>query len=175
MTRPWNPKPTLFLERTKQILQDKGYSKECYTLEDLANVIDETQKNVIHKVWLYKWLGLPILVLMPIISAFLSVIIAQKSPSEPFAMLVWLVPYMSFGLTVLTILNAIFKPGERFKQVCSLGIQVASFKDEVLSALASLSPVDDASLLKLVDANRKRFEVYQEQLIGLFLPEVGRS
>jgi len=81
--------------------------------------------------------------------------------------------YLSLSLTLLTILNSIFRPGERFREACLLGIKIAHFKSELLTALEEMKKITDASLLELVERYRKAFERYQEQLIGLFLPELA--
>lgn len=158
------------LARVKLILKKHNYRNSCYPLYDLAQSVDETINNVIMKIFIYKWTALFLLLMIPIISALLSILITQELAS-PFMKLKPTVPYLSVILTLLTILNSIFKPGERFKQVCLMSIKIGHFKSQVQEEIEKLSKVDETSLSELVDRLRKDFEPYQEQLITLFLPE----
>ena len=168
-------------EKAKKILKEKNYTKDCYPLDELINVVIATEKNVRSKVFWYKWSGLIFLVSIPLISALLSVIITQDSnpatnSSNTFRYLLPIAPYLSLGLTLITILNSIFKPSERFRTACFMSIKVSHFRADILADLEKLpSAVSDEVLLKVVHKHRKDFEFYQEQLVGLFLPEAVRK
>lgn len=172
---------TLLPEKAKEILKEKSYAKDCYPLDELINVVIATEKNVRAKVFWYKWSGLILLVSIPLISALLSVIITQDSEAtinstNTFRDLLPVAPYLSLGLTLMTILNSIFKPGERFRTACLMSIKVSHFRADILADLEKLpSAVSDDVLLKVIHKNRKDFEFYQEQLVGLFLPEAVRK
>ena len=170
------------LEKAKKILSDNNYTKDCYPLDDLFQTVVETESIVGRKVFIYKWFGFFLLVAIPIISTFLSVIITHNTEEVSlnntqniFEALLPIAPYLSLGLTLMTILNSIFKPGERFQAACFMSIKISHFRSDILADLEKLSPVDDESLLKLVHKHRKVFESHQEKLVGLFLPETMRK
>jgi len=161
------------LEKTRKILRDRGYRKTCYPLEDMAQAIDETKRNVKRKVGIYKWTGLALLTLIPILSALMSALLSMETKAPT---LMSLTRTLSFSLTLLTILNSIFKPGERFRSICSLGIQVDDFGSLALESLTRIpqDKLDELFLLALVDKRRKRLDSYRKQLIDLFLPEASQ-
>jgi hypothetical protein len=164
--------------RTKKILSDSNYEKECYPLNDLLLNVARTEANVERKVVLYKWFAFLLLMAIPIISAFLSVIVAEDAnggTQHAFGALLPYAPYFSFTLTLLTILASIFKPGERFQTACFMSIKISHFGSDILAGLEGLSPVDDKKLLEFSHSKREEFERYQEQLVGLFLPEAVRK
>jgi hypothetical protein len=157
--------------RAKSILSERGYDKPCYPLDHLAETIEGTSRNLKWKVFIYKWSGLIVLALVPIISTTLSLWISDKAPNpvsshSPITVL-------SYCLTFLTLLNSIFKPGERFKETCSMRIEVDSFGDDLLAEIEKMPKVEEASLLELAHNWRKNFVPYQKQLIRLFLPETA--
>jgi hypothetical protein len=162
------------LEKARIILQERGYRRTCYPLEDLARDIDNTQRSVVRKVFVYKWTGLALLTLIPILSALISSLLSMDEPKA--STLATLTKTLSFSLTLLTILNSIFKPGERFRSICSLGIQVADFSNQALESLERIpkNSLDEMSLLVVVGRLRRHLDSYREQLIDLFLPEASQ-
>jgi hypothetical protein len=105
-------------------------------------------------------------------SALLSVSVGIKDQNWA-----WMQSYslpLSLLLTLFTILNSIFKPGERFREACLIGIGIDRFKADLLMALEGLPQIDDAALLKIVQDKRAEFEPYQVELIGMLMPtEIG--
>lgn len=163
--------------QARKILSGKNYREPCYPLDDLLRIIVESIHNTERKVLFYKWFGFFLLVAIPLLSTVLSVALAsdEKNRQELVRFLLQYAPYLSLALTVMTLLNSIFKPGERFQTACFISIQISHFKSDLLADLEKLPlPVDTEGLLKLVHRRRKEFESYQEQLIGLFLPETVR-
>ena len=111
------------LDRAETILSEKNYKKDCYPLRELVCSINFIEKNVSRKVKIFKWFGQGLLILIPIISALLTFTVAAKQETT----LPWLkdsMPYLSLVLTLMTILNSIFRPGDRFKEACLLGIKI---------------------------------------------------
>lgn len=156
------------LSRIRSIVHKHGGNGICddiYPLDDLAQTVEKNCRNVEQKVFFYKWFGFSLLVLLPIISTVLSIFISENKNA--------IVPYLSYILTILTVLNSILKPGERFRQACSLAIKIEQFKSELLANLIKLPKLDEASLVEFSDKYRKEFVLYQEQLVGLFLPETA--
>jgi len=73
-------------------------------------------------------------------------------------------------LTLLTILNSIFKPSENFREACLIGVGIDRFTEDFLAALERMAQVDVSGLLELIEKKRKEFETYQIKLIGMFMP-----
>lgn len=167
--------------KVEQLLVAHSYSKACYPLEDLVSTIMGTEKIIWRKLKTYKWFGFILLTAIPVTSTILSVAITSNGgeggagTGDIFAWLKPYVPHLSVSLTLMTLLNAIFKPSERFQTVCSLSIKVSHFKSDVMAEIEKLSPFNEQKLLDLVDKFRSSFEPYQEQLVGLFMPEAVRK
>ncbi len=164
------------LAQARKVLSDKNYNKECFPLQDLIRTIVDAEILVSRKVTIYKWFGLVLLMSIPLVSALLSVLVTQNSDAVPkskmiFACLSIYAPYLSFLLTLMTIFNSIFKPGERFQSSCFIAIKIKNFRSNLIADLEKLSPVQDTTLIDLVQKHQVAFEAYQEKLIGLFLPE----
>jgi len=159
------------LVRAKLVLKKKGYTDDCYPMDDLIGIIEDNHTKTMRKVFFYKWTAVFLLVVIPLLSASLSFAVNRdvaqvfKGDLSPY------VPEMSLLLTVFTILNSILKPGERFKQACFIGIKIDHFKSDFIAELEKKSTIDDAILIDYVHSKRTRFECYQEQLIAMFLPE----
>lgn len=182
MWRKQSDQNTNLLEKAKTILKERNYTKDCYPLYELINTVVLTEKNVNRKVFWYKWSGFILLVSVPLISTLISVIISQETkvagsgPVNIFIALLPIAPYLSLGLTLMTILNSIFKPSERFRTACFMSIKISHFKSDILAEIEKLSsPIDNIALLKMVHLKRIDFELYQEQLVGLFMPEAIRN
>jgi hypothetical protein len=150
---------------------EKNRHTRCYALEDIAKTLDDTYRNVMLKVRLYKWAALALLTLIPVLSAFLSVLVSDKDHT-----LKGLAPaliYVSYLLTLLTILSSIFNPGERFKRICLLGIKLGDLKTRAIEGLERLQLHDDeAAIYKLAEKLSRELRPYREQLVELFLPEI---
>ncbi|GAB2887493.1 hypothetical protein GCM10027046_14740 [Uliginosibacterium flavum] len=152
------------------VLQEKGYRKHCHPLDTLSRTFEMTSKNVASKVRFYKWFGFILLTIIPIISALISVLISLKNPGSDWLPAEAMVFPLSLTLTLLTILNSIFKPSEKFREVCLIGIGIERFAVDFMVALERMPKVDESSLLELIDKKRKEFETYQIELIGMFMP-----
>lgn len=176
------PELTAFATAARQVLHDKQYTADCYPLSELVRTVVGTEKNLRNKIGLYKWSALFLLVAIPLISTLVSVIItpdapvAVGAPLEPFAALRGVAPYISLVLTLMTLLNSIFKPAERFHTACLMSIKTAQLRSEIVADLERLAtPPAEKDVLDLVHKHRKNFVAYQEQLIGLFLPETVKK
>lgn len=154
------------------ILKEKGFKEPCPPLDALAETVDFNSKLTDTKVFVYKWGGLFLLTSIPLVSALLSVSVGLEAghATELACTLEALSLPLSLLLTIGTILNSIFRPTERFRNACLLGIRITAFKSDFLVALERLEKVDKPALLDLVDTKRKEFEPYQKELIGMFLP-----
>jgi len=152
----------------KEILNEHGYTKVCHPLEDTVKDVGRTCANINSKVFLYKWSGLIILTAVPIISTILS-ILASESPTESITAIV---RYLSYSLTLLTLFNSIFKPKERFREVCSMGIRINDLRNAFLGKIETLpSAIEEEKLHALAAQFSKELVPFEKELIGLFLPE----
>jgi len=169
MSKSENEKRQTFMAQMKTILKEKGFNKECYSLNELAETIAWNAANAKRKVFFYKWFGLFLLISIPLISAFLSIALTTDNISA--WRLEGIVLVFSFALTVLTISNSILRPSERFVKACRIGIEIQAFKSDFLIGLEKMEQIDEATFLDYVHDKREEFKQFQEQLIGLFLPE----
>jgi hypothetical protein len=145
---------------------EKSQHRKYYYLEDAAKTLDELHRNVIIKVRLYKWTALAVLTLIPIFSTFLSVLLSEKNGA-----LTPILVYVSYTLTLLTLLSSIFNPGERFKRICVIGIELADIRTWALENLEQLTPSEE-SVHDFANKLREKLHPYEVQLVDLFLPEV---
>jgi len=152
----------------RAILSERGYEKVCRPLEELAQRIQETESNVSTKVWVYKFPGLILLGLIPIISTSLSMLVTADPRLGAWRELSYVLTWL---LTFLTVLNSIFRPSERFKESCRIGVDFQRIKSDFLADLESLPQIDESHLHGIVSKFNKLVEPYQKELIALFLPE----
>jgi hypothetical protein len=158
-----------FSEEVCEILKRKNYTATCYPLFHLTNSIMKNDKFVNNKVTIYKYLALPLLLGIPLISTYLS-IVANMKGDEFFTNSL---RYASVILTVMTVVNSIYRPRVRFAKSCKLEIKIEHFKSNFLGTLEKMQKIDEESLLAFESEQRAKFETYQEELITLFLPESG--
>jgi hypothetical protein len=158
--------------QAKAILQDHGYQKPCHPLEALARRIQNTERNLSIKIFVYKWTGLSLLVLIPIISTVISLLVAGEKSLVAISPSKWLYG-LSCTLTLLTVLNSIFRPSERFKEGCRMGVDFDLIRSYFLAELEEMSAVDEAHLHALVHKFDELVAPYQKELISMFLPEVA--
>jgi len=52
-------------------------------------------------------------------------------------------PLASLTLTIMTIFDSAFKPAERFKKACKIGIEIQNFKGQLLADLQQLSTEEE--------------------------------
>jgi hypothetical protein len=159
-----------FTQEVLSVLQDKGYKKHCRPLDALTRTVEATSRNAARKVRAYKWFGFALLTFIPIISALLSVLVNLESPNPGWLPAKTLLFPLSLSLTLLTILNSVFKPSEKFREACLIGIGIDRFTADFMIELERMAKVDDATLLELIDKKRREFEMYQIELIGMFMP-----
>lgn len=157
-------KPSL-LDQVRGILKDRGYEKTCLPLEDVANRVERTYRNVDTKIWLYKWASMVLLVLIPFLSTSLSLFAAYKKPVTGSII------SLSVALTILTLLNSIFRPSLRFRELCEMGIAIQDLRDDFLTELEDLKHgVEESSLHAIREAFHKQLVPHERRLIALFLP-----
>jgi hypothetical protein len=172
--------------RVRAILKERGYETGSYPLESLAERIEETERSVLRKVRGYKWPGLILLALIPLLSTCISVLVTEKPKAVYSTNLLY---GMSFTLTLLTVLNSIFRPSERFKEACRMGVDFERIRSDFLVELENLPRVgqayaqqakkqdeahtEEARLHAVVGKFYKLVAPYQKELISMFLPEVA--
>jgi hypothetical protein len=162
----------LLEERTTSILVRRGFAGDFYPLRDLLKAIDDNRAWAVRKVRGYKWSALFVLLAIPLLSAFVSTALGAK---EAFASLQPAVAWVSLAVTVLTILNSILKPGERFPAACRVATQIENLADELLAELETIERIDQKSLAALVGRYRDKLAPYREELVQLFLPTTAAS
>ena len=149
------------------ILQEKGYKQNCYPLQELSRIVETNSKLAKNKVFVYKWLGISLIILIGVLGVVLPFLVGLDSELK------WkevTVQTISVVLAISTIFNSMFKPNERFSKACRIGIEIEHYKVQLLLALEREPKLDDANLHRLVDDKLKEFEKYQEALIELFMP-----
>lgn len=156
------------------ILRRKQFKNHCYAWECLANSFEHVAGLIDRKIRIYKPFGLSLLVLIPILSAIISALIGVRPEDLPS----WL-PYQGQGLlfflslilTILTILNSLFKPSQRFNQACLLGIDIDRFGISFVAELEMMpTPVSEPALVTLVAGKWAELQKIQVALIELALP-----
>ena len=150
-----------------------GKAHRCFPLDDFARRIDDTQRNLTLKTGLYKWSALGLATLIPIFSTVLSVALTATTEGSLTTPPYWAV-HLSIMLTLLTLLNSIFNPIERFKRVCRLRIRLDNLKMRAMEKLEALpgEVLPHKRTHLIVHDFDKELMSYQEQLIDLFLPEL---
>jgi hypothetical protein len=150
----------------KKMLGDHDCKEPFYPLIDLAERIDFNWNNVKGKIKWYKWPGMILLVAIPLLATFVSVLLAEGAT--------W-AKYFSYVLTLLALFSSIFRPRERFLKCCDLEMQIAEFRDEYLAELekrlAEGKPVEKDKLLDFGLTMSHQFALLQRKLFQLFLPE----
>jgi hypothetical protein len=174
-----------FIERMEAVLMRNNCHEDPRELNELAEIIVSDECRARAKVPVYKWMGLTALMLIPIISAVISIAttsqVADANPGQVAGGEGWLgiavaLPFLSILLTVLTILNSSFHPAERFSACCQLLIGIDRFKFELVRKLDELLAQPDvqekAKLPNFVHDKRDEFVRYQLDAMRLFLPEL---
>src|SRR5579859_76722 len=94
------------------LLKNKHFKNHCYAWEYLSNSFEHVAGLIDKKIRIYKPLGLSLLVLIPILSAVISALVgippeslSKRLPISGQELLFCL----SLILTILTILNSLFK------------------------------------------------------------------
>ena len=156
-----------FMDQAKDILNDRGEGMLLdRQLAHLAEEFDKTDRRVMVKVWIYKPLAFVVLLFVPLVSATVSVLSTQHKGTEAVAI------GLSYGLTILTLLNSIFRPADRFRELCTMGMRVHTLRDEFMSKLREHSKGADkqVKLIKLCEEYEQKLNPTNTRLIALFLP-----
>jgi hypothetical protein len=168
----WNANPgdAQFLADCQKILKSRQLPTDCPSLLELINAIGFEQQSVQKKVPWFKWMGFFLLGAIPLLSALMSTAVASGDkfqwPGLEQATLV-----ASLILTVMTIVNSTFKPAERFKELCAIGIGIQKFKSDLLLSLESLPAANEDKLHEQVGKMRQDFSRYSTALSALFMPQ----
>ena len=172
-TPPTKPDP--FAQELATILKRKGFTGETSDyplLNELAGSYAYNDSRTGRKVEYYKWGGFFLLFAIPLLS---TVIAATANGPDDSAMLACLkssIPATTLILAILTTLNSIIRPGQRFNECCRIRLDYFHWKCEFLEGLEKLSkPVTEEALLALLEAQRKRMKPLQEKPIALALPD----
>lgn len=159
-----------------KLLQDRHHGehcKSCYHLRDVARKVDETERNIAGKTHCFKVLVVIVLLVLPLISAIISFLTTAAGKE------LWrkeVVMYLSWAVTLLTVLNSLFRPRERFSEACKLGIRIQELKDRFISRIEELTKEKSQpqeTLHRACDHFEKELEPIETALIGMFLPEAG--
>jgi hypothetical protein len=153
----------VLLSAEHAILKNRGFKDKCLPLDDIAERIENIDHNIQGKIFIYKWSGMIVLFLVPLISTMLSVFATENLTT------VW-VKTLTYTLTILTLINSIFRPSLRFKDLCEMGVQIKELRSAFLAALESLSNVKESDLLAIRATYDKDLVIQEKRLIGFFLP-----
>lgn len=168
----WNANPgdTQFLADCQKILKSRQLPADCPSLLELINAIGFEQHSVQKKVPWFKWLGFFLLGAIPLLSALMSTAVASGDKIG-WPGLERMTLIASLILTVMTIVNSTFKPAERFKELCGIGIGIQKFKSDLLLSLESLPIGNEDKLHEHIGKMRGDFSRYSTTLSTLFMPQ----
>lgn len=155
------------------ILNQKKIVEHSHALERLIESVSQNQRLALSKVRAYKPFGLILLTVVPLLAALLSALIAAKQMVIPLLPPGGIEPVeilLSVTLTMLTILNSIFKPSQRFQQACLIGIGIERFTTEFMADLEGMTDISPKSLADFVKWQHNDFEKFEVALIELALP-----
>ncbi len=158
-----NSKRKELLSTEHAILRNHGFRDECLPLDDIAERIDKIDRNVQGKIFFYKWSGMIVLVLVPLISTMLSMFVTKNLTTD------W-VKAFTYTLTILTLFNSIFRPSIHFKDLCGMGIQIHELRCTFLASLETLSSVKEHDLLAIRKTYDKNLVELEKKLMGYFFP-----
>ncbi|MCW5212900.1 hypothetical protein VU04_08310 [Desulfobulbus sp. TB] len=158
-----------FKEHVENILKEKGYEQHYLPLDEFAILLQNNRKMVSTKVFVYKWGGLLLLTVIPVVSVVLSSLIGLKG-NNPIWLPENIIFPLSLGLAICTTINSLFKPSERFRDTCRMAIDIDDFMTDFLIELERITTLDNLTLLDFVKNKKKEFKVYQIKLIDMFLP-----
>ena len=158
-------------KKIELILKGKGYQEPCHPLRELAEEVENTRKNLRLKVFLVKWMGFILLLLVPVLSATISVMMNTTWKLFGFSF----TAILSYILTLLTILNSIFRPRDRFRKSCNLEMDLDNLELKFLIDLERKKPAEITRDLLLTDAEsfNKSLQPIREAMIDLFLPDAA--
>jgi len=164
-------------ERARKVLEGKNYTVGCYALSELLEEIDSNRGMLRNKVYVYKWSGLILLMMVPLLSAALSTLIGIEAGEVQrlFSVNEDSLLRIKFGLgavlTFMTIMNSIFRPSERFRTACMITIQMDHLIEDILIELEESVSIDEEFLHRVVRNYRSKLFLYQRDLISLFHPD----
>lgn len=168
-------KPDPFAQEVATILKRKGFPVETADyplLNELVGSYVYNDSRTGRKVEYYKWIGFILLFVIPLLS---TVIAATANGPDDIPMLKCLKSSISATtliLAILTTLNSILRPGQRFNECCRIRLDYFHWKCEFLEGLEKLpKPVTEEELLALLEAQRKKMKPLQEKPIALALPD----
>lgn len=165
-----------FTDEIKSIL-GKGKDNNDDPLIKISEVIQENYYNTKRKVSIYKWSCLLVPTLIPILSAILSISIASKDTFNFIN-----TPWLSALITLITILNSMFQPSERFRKSCLIGIQLEHHKIKFLERIKKYKEIGNNDAPKkskeydsIISDYSDIMSKIQENLIDLFAPKAEKS
>ncbi|MGA3071457.1 MAG: hypothetical protein ABSD43_14710 [Terracidiphilus sp.] len=153
------------------ILAEKGYEHPWCPLYDLAKEVGDLHENLDGKILWVKYPGLVLLVLVPILSAFVTGLTGTEWHVGRFS---W-AGIVSFILTIVTILNSSFRPRDRFRKCCNLEMDLSRLERSFLIDLERLAPgkIDSNDLLAKAESLDESLQPIRDALIDLFLPDMA--
>jgi hypothetical protein len=153
------------------ILEEKNCKEPWRPLRDLAKEVERTRKSLKRKVLWFKWPGFILLVLVPVLSATISVMIGTSWKIFGFSS----TGILSYFLTLFTILSSIFRPRDRFRKACNLEMDLDNLQQKFLINLERkrLGAIDSDLLLTQAEALNKSLQPIREAMIDLFLPDTA--
>lgn len=113
----------------------------------------------------YKWLTQILLVLIPVYSAVLSFLTTGIIESKLYLSL------FALTLTVLTILNSIFKPDEKFISSAALLVQLKDWEVNLALGLISLDDNDTKAHTKFLGDKSAQLSEIGNSMARTYLPQ----
>ncbi len=151
-----------------EILSRKGYSGVCHPLINFADTIEKNAHFANNKVVVYKWLAFVLLLLIPLLSTYVSVVVNMKDDDLFKDSL----PYTTGLLTIMTVVNSIYRPRTRFTKSCILGMTIDSLVQKIPAPQRSRKLVgftDKAGRRQRVEENGRN--LYYDQVHEGSTPE----
>lgn len=102
---------------------------------------------------------------IPILSAVISALATEKVGG-------WWLKGPSYALTLLTLLNSIFKPADRFRELCRMRMSLHSLRDAFISELRKKleGPDKVIAAIQLCEEYERNLDPMNTRLIELYLP-----
>jgi len=162
------------MEKAIELILDEKNCKEPWRpLRELAKEVESTRANLRVKVRWFKWPSFILLVLVPVLSASISVMIGTNWKILGFSS----TGILSYILTLFTILNSIFRPRDRFRKACNLQMDLDNLQQKFLIDLErkKRGAIDSDLLLTQAESLNAFLHPIRQANIDLFLPDSSGS
>ena len=152
-------------EGAKVVFNGVSDAQVDHQLDHLDHEFDDTERHIKTKRWICKPSAFIVLMCIPILSAVISALATEKVGG-------WALKGPSYVLTLVTLLNSVFKPADRFRELCRMSMSVHSLRDAFISELRKKwkDPDKETAAIQLCEEYEKKLNPMNTRLIELYLP-----